>query len=127
MANLTSEAISRSSISSSSSSSSSSDYYEESWAEFHERMQNAARVRSAARINRTVDTIVGAIEARIAERDRAQRFYQQRAEFEGVAWLLASRNESGETFGESDKWNGAGYAVLGGVAYEARYRNGRCV
>ena len=105
MANLTSGATSRSS--SSSASFSSSDYYEESWSEFHERMQSAARARSAARMERTVDTIVGAIEARVAERDRAQRFHQQRAEFEGVAWWLASGNESGETFGESDEWNGA--------------------
>ena len=81
------------------------DYYEESWAEFHERMQADARARSAARMDRTVDTIVGAIEARVTERERAQRFQQQRAAFEGVVWWLASANGSGESFVESDEGN----------------------
>ena len=80
------------------------DYYEETWPEFHERMQSDARARTAARMNRTVDTIIGAIEARVAEREQAQLFQQQRAAFEGVVWWLASGNGSGETFVESDEW-----------------------
>ena len=67
-------------------------------------MQSAARARAAARMNRTVDTIIGGIEARVAERERRQQRHQQRSAFEGVVWWLDSGNGSGETFRESDEW-----------------------